>query len=119
MSIYGDRVKETTTTTGTGDITLGGAASQFQSFNTKFGTQVPFAYAIVGQSGTEWETGRGYLSGSTTLVREFPEDGSAGVATLVNFSSGTKDVFQTITAGDLQTDVMGSVLALSLASYLR
>jgi hypothetical protein len=52
-------------------------------------------YAIVGQTGTEWEVGVGYLSASTTLVREQPMQGSAGVETLVTFSAGTKDVFLT------------------------
>lgn len=92
--MFADRVKETTTTTGTGDITLAGAASQFQSFNSAFGTQKPFYYAIVGQSGTEWEVGVGYLSGSTTLVRQRVTASSNSNA-LVNFSSGTKDVFNT------------------------
>lgn len=117
--IYADRVKETSTTTGTGDITLAGAATQFQDFNSKFGLNVPFNYAIVGQSGAEWETGRGHLSGSTTLVRSQPEDGSAGANTLVNFSAGTKDVFHAITGASLQSDIGGSVLALSQANYLR
>ena len=94
MGILHDRVKETSTTTGTGDITLAGAASQFQSFNTAFGTGVLFYYAIVGQSGTEWETGEGYLSGSTTLVRAKVYESSNSNA-LVNFSAGTKDVFST------------------------
>lgn len=96
--IYADRAKETTTTTGTGNLTLAGAVAQFQSLNTAFGTNASFEYAIVGQTGTEWEVGYGYLSGSTTLVREFPKDGSAGVETLVNFSAGTKDVFNTVGA---------------------
>lgn len=118
MTIYADRVKETTTTTGTGNITLAGAATQFQSFNTAFGTNVPFAYAIVGQSGTEWETGRGYLSGSTTLVREVVTASSNSNAA-VNFSAGTKDVFATVNADAIQSDVGGSVLAMSQANYLR
>lgn len=90
-----DRVKETSTTTGTGDLTLDGAASGYQSFNTAFGTNVLFQYAIVG--GTEWETGMGYLSGSTTLVRATVY-ASTNANALVNFSAGTKDVFSTIVA---------------------
>lgn len=95
-----DRIKETTTTTGTGDITLAGAVSQFQTFSSRFtsGTERaadPLYYAIVGQSGTEWEVGRGYLSGATTLVRlRVFESSNADAA--VNFSAGTKDVFCTI-----------------------
>ena len=95
-----DRVKETSTTTGTGDFTLGGAVSQFKSFSSRFATGTPLSadplyYAIVGQSGTEWEVGRGYLSGSSTLVRSVVF-GSSNSDALVNFSAGTKDVFNTI-----------------------
>ena len=95
-----DRVKETSTSTGTGDFSLSGAASQYVAFSSRFasGTIVaadPFYYAIVGQTGTEWEVGRGHLSGATTLVRDSVFGSSNGDA-LVNFSAGTKDVFNTI-----------------------
>ena len=94
MTTNADRTKETTTTVGTGNITLLGAVAQFQSFNTAFGTNIWFDYAIVGQTGTEWEVGFGYLSASATLVRSMPKEGSAGDNTLVTFSAGTKDVFE-------------------------
>lgn len=94
MTAFADRVKETTTTTGTGNITTAGAATNFQSINSAIGQNVYFAYAIVHQTLAEWETGIGYLSGATTLVREFVRESSnAGAA--VNFSAGTKDVFVT------------------------
>ncbi len=89
--MLGDRVRETTTTTGTGDITLAGAATGFVSFNAFFGTNVPCAYYIASSGGTEWEGGIGHLSGSTTLVRDQVLRSSTGSA--VNFSAGTKDVF--------------------------
>lgn len=97
---FADRVKETTTTTGTGDITLAGAASQYISFNTAFGVGPAFDYAIVGQSGTEWEVGEGLLSGSTTLVRTTVRASSNSNAA-VSFSAGTKDVFNTSAATSL------------------
>ena len=95
-----DRVKETSTTTGTGDFTLAGAVSQFLTFSSRFGTGAinaadPFYYAIVGQTGTEWEVGRGHLSGATTLVRDVVF-GSSNSDSLVSFSEGSKDVFNTI-----------------------
>lgn len=98
-----DRVKETTTTTGTGDITLAGAVAQFRPFNAVFtaGASWPAAdyiyYAVVGQSGTEWEVGKGYLTDATTMVRETVFS-SSNAGALVNFSAGTKDVFNTIPA---------------------
>ena len=108
-----DRVKETTTTTGTGDITLAGAATQYQSCNSAFGLNVYFQYAIVGQTGTEWETGLGYLSSSTTLVRDRVYSSSNSNA-LVNFSAGTKDVFCTLLAEEVIT--RGQMLAQSYAA---
>lgn len=92
MSKFADRVKETTTTTGTGNISLLGAATQFEAFSANFDIGQRLDYAIVGQTGTEWETGRGYLSASSTLVREVVFESSNADA-LVSFSAGTKDVF--------------------------
>lgn len=95
---FADRVKETATTTGTGNFTLAGAVAGFISFNSAFGTtSVKFAYAIeaVDANGVptgDWEVGEGHLSASTTLVRDVVRASSnAGAA--VNFSSGTKNVF--------------------------
>lgn len=114
---FADRVKETSTTTGTGDATLAGAATGYQTFNTAFGngsstTAKRFWYVIEG--GAEWEVGRGYLSGSTTLVREFVSASSNSNA-LVSFSAGTKNVFQTLPA-DLAQDVARKGKAMALAS---
>lgn len=89
-----DRVKETSTTTGTGDFTLAGAVAQFQSFSAGIVVGNMCQYAIVGQSGTEWETGIGTLTGSSTLRRDKVYQSSNSDA-LVNFSAGTKDVFAT------------------------
>lgn len=94
---FADRVKETTTTTGTGNITLAGAVSQFEAFSSNYAIGANFFYAIVGQTGTEWEVGRGTLSGASTLVRvEVYQSSNSDAA--VNFSAGTKDVFNTIPA---------------------
>lgn len=111
---WSDRVKETSTTTGTGDITLAGAVSQFVDFNTAFGLNTPFEYAIVGQSGTEWETGVGYLSGTTTLVRD-KIYGSSNAGAAVNFSAGTKDIFNTPPAFHIQS--MGTKSLAQCAKY--
>ena len=96
MIKFYDRIKETTATTGTGDITLAGAVTQFKTFASRFAVNGDsFYYCIAGQTGGEWETGRGYLSSSTTLVRERVFESSNSDA-LVSFSTGTKDVFVTI-----------------------
>lgn len=98
-----DRIKETTTVTGTGDVTLLGAVTGFNSFGSVFQIGEPLYYAIVGT--TEWEVGRGYLSSTTVLVREvvFESSNFSGsppnvVFSPVSFSAGTKDAFITIPA---------------------
>jgi hypothetical protein len=90
-----DRVQETTTTTGTGTVTLGGAVSGFQSFSV-IGNGNTCYYTIAG--GTEWEVGIGtYTSSGTTLSRDTILESSNG-GTAVNFSAGTKNVFVTYPA---------------------
>jgi len=107
-----DRVKDTTTSTGTGNITLSGTApSTYQTFANAYATGTPFLYCIAHQSANEWETGTGYLSASTTLVRDSGVmDGSSGPGVLVNFSAGTKDVFVTATAHFMEDSDSGALL---------
>jgi hypothetical protein len=95
--VVADRVKETTTTTGTGTVTLDGASTGFQSF-AAVGNGNTTYYTIAAQSGTEWEVGIGtYTSSGTTLARTTVFS-SSNSGSLVNFSAGTKDVFVTYPA---------------------
>lgn len=90
--VVADRVKETTNTTGTGTLTLLGAATGFQSFSA-IGNGNSTFYTIVEQSGSAWEVGIGtYTSAGTTLSRTTVLS-SSNSGSLVNFSAGTKDVF--------------------------
>lgn len=94
MPRLADRVKDTTTSTGTTAITISGTApTGYQTFATAYGsgsTLVP--YCIVG--GSEWEVGYGTFNGTTGLTRESVHSSSNSNA-LVNFSAGSKDVFIT------------------------
>lgn len=93
-----DRVKETTTTTGTGTVTLAGAVSGYQSFSAIGNTNSTY-YTIAGQGTSEWEVGIGtYTSAGTTLSRDTVL-ASSNSGSLVNFSAGTKDVFCDYPAG--------------------
>lgn len=93
-----DRVQETTTTTGTGTITLAGAVTGFQSFAAVGNGNTTF-YSIADQSGSQWEVGIGtYTSSGTTLSRDTVLS-SSNSGSLVNFSAGTKNVFVTYPAG--------------------
>lgn len=89
----GDRVKETTTTTGTGTVTLLGAATAYRAFSAICATGDTVYYCIVGQTSTEWEAGKGtYTLSGTTLARTTVL-ASSNSGSLVSFSAGTKDVF--------------------------
>ena len=95
--VVADRVKETSTSTGTGNFTLAGAATGFQTFNSAIGVSNTTTYVITDATGAQWEVGLGTLSGSTTLVRtQVFSSSNAGSA--VNFSAGTKTVFVSMSA---------------------
>ena len=89
-----DRVKETTTTAGTGTVTLAGAAAGFQSFAAVGNGNQTF-YAIVDSATGDWEVGVGtYTSSGTTLSRTTVVS-SSNAGSLVPFGGGSKDVFVT------------------------
>jgi hypothetical protein len=96
--VVADRVKETTTTTGQGTVTLLGASTGFRSF-AAIGNANTTYYTIAGQTGSEWEVGIGtYTASGTTLSRDTVLSSSAGGTTKTTFSAGTKDVFVTYPA---------------------
>ena len=94
--VLNNRVRETTTTTGTGAQTLGGAVDGFQTFAAGIGNDHTTYNAISINSENEWEVGRGTLnSDSSTLTRtEVLESSNSDSA--VDFSAGSKEVFCTL-----------------------
>ena len=95
--ILNDRVKESTTSTGTGTIDLDGATGGFKSFVAGIGTTNRTYYAIVGRTTTEFEVGLGTVTDASpdTLSRDVILSSSNSDAK-VSFSAGTKDVFCTL-----------------------
>ena len=93
-----DRVKETTTTTGTGTVTLGGAVSGFQTFTSVLSNADTTYYAIIDYTNNDFEVGLGtFTSSGTTLARTtILESSNSGSA--VDLESGTKEVFITYPA---------------------
>ena len=89
-----DRVKEQTTTTGTGTVTLGGAVSGFEAFSAVGDGNTTY-YAIVHQTADEWEVGLGTYTAAGTLLSRDTILESTNSDAAVNFSAGTKDVFVT------------------------
>ncbi len=115
-----DRVKETTTTTGTGAITLAGAVAGFQTFSGVLSDSDTTYYAIVHRNTAEFEVGLGTYSSSTLTRTTILESSNSGNA--VNFTSGTKDIFITYPAEKsvyLDANDVLSVGNISTSGYLR
>jgi len=95
--IVQDRVQETSTSIGTGTITLAGAVTGYQSFAV-IGNGNTTYYTIADQSGSNFEVGVGtYFSANVSLVRTTILSSSNANAA-VNFGPGTKSVFVTYPA---------------------
>jgi hypothetical protein len=93
-----DRIKETSTTSGTGTLTLAGASAGFRSF-ADIGNGNTTYYAIVDSNAGTWEVGIGtYTSSGTTLARTTILSNSSGTTSAINFAANTKDVFVTYPA---------------------
>lgn len=99
MVAINDRVKETTTSTGTGTINLDGAAVGFESFVAGIGNGNVTYYCIAEQGAANFEIGIGTVTDATpdTLSRTTVLS-SSNSDSLVNFGAGTKDVFCTLPA---------------------
>jgi len=96
--VLADRVKDTTTTTGTGTVTLSGTApTGYVSFGTAIGNGNNTYYTIT--AGSEWEVGIGTYTASGTTLSRTTVLASSNAGSLVTFSAGTKDVFVTYPAG--------------------
>ena len=89
--VINDRVKETTTTTGTGTVTLGGAVSGFETFAAGIGNSNTTYYCIV--LNAEFEVGLGTLSSDSSTLARTTVISSSNSDSAVDFSAGTKFVF--------------------------
>jgi len=113
--VLADRVRQTTTSTGTGTITLDGSVDGFQSFAV-IGNNNTTYYTISG--GTQWEVGIGtYFSGTlarTTII-------SSSTGSILNLAAGAKDVFVTLPAENTVTSIAsadGSVIVTTTGSVV-
>ncbi len=97
--VIADRVRETSTTSGTGTLTLDGAVSGYQSFSTAIGNSNTCYYTIT--LGSAWEIGIGTVSAGQLARTTVLKSSNSGAA--VDFGAGTKDVFATY-AGDKAVD---------------
>lgn len=114
--VINDRVKETTTTTGTGAVALGGAVTGFETFAAGIGNSNTTYYAIVHQTANEFEVGLGTLNGDSSTITRTTVISSSNSDSAVNFSSGTKDVFCTFPASKTMDMVLTGQGDLAYAS---
>ena len=105
--VINDRVKETSTTTGTGTLNLAGAETGYESFVSGVGTGNTTYYAIELNSAGEWEVGIGTVtSGSPDTLSRDTIISSSNSDAAVTFSAGTKNVFCTLPAKKTISPVM-------------
>ena len=111
--VINDRVKETTTTTGTGTLNLAGAVTGFETFVAGVGDGNTTYYAITLPGTAEFEVGLGTITDAspdtlarTTIISSSNSDSA------VNFSAGTKTIFCTLPASKtVLLDASGNIVA--------
>ena len=106
--IVADRVKEVTTTVGTGTYTLGGAVDGFQAFSAVTVDTDTVYYAITDD--TDWEVGIGTIGGTQTTLARTTILSSSNAGSAVNWGAGTKNIFLTYPAEKaVYEDISGNV----------
>ena len=96
--VLNDRVKETSTTTGTGALTLAGAVTGFETFGAGIGNSNTTYYAITLPATAEFEVGLGTLNGDSSTLTRTTVISSSNSDNAVSFSAGTKTLFCTMPA---------------------
>ena len=100
--VIADRVRETTVTTGTGTIDLGGAVTNFETFTANLSNGDTTYYAIVDNTNNAFEVGLGtFATGSPNTLARTTIIASSNSNSAVTLGTGTKDVFITIPASKL------------------
>lgn len=107
-----DRIKETSTSTGTSTFTLSGAVTGYVAF-----TNGTYKYCIVNNTETEWEVGEGTVASGVLTRTTIEASSNAGSA--VNFSAGTKYVFNTVSAAYVNSLVpyTGATASVNLGEF--
>ena len=99
--VIADRVRETTTTTGTGTINLLGAVTNFETFTANLSNSDTTYYAIVDSTNNDFEVGLGTFTSSGTTLARTTIIASSNSNSAVDFGVGTKDVFITVPASKI------------------
>jgi hypothetical protein len=97
-SMIADRVAETTTTTGTGTVTLAGAKPGYRSFSDAWGGVSAEVYYCI-TDGTDFEVGMGTFTNAIDELTRATVLSSSNWGSLVDWTAGAKDIFCTLPAG--------------------
>ena len=117
--VLNDRVKETSTTAGTGTLDLDGAVTGFETFVAGIATTNTTYYCIAHQTEDEWEVGLGTVTDASPDTLSRSVISSSNSDGLVDFSAGTSDVFCTFPASktmDMALTTTGDTLYASAAN---
>lgn len=107
---FHNRVRETATVSGTGNIVLNGAVAKFVPFSSVYSVGDVVFYAIVGNDTNEWEVGRGTMLTTTLLTRGLVLE-SSNANTTVTFTATSVDAFHTIPGNYISSLAKGRLLA--------
>lgn len=108
--IIADRVQETTATTGTGTISLGGAVTGYQTFASQMSAGDTCFYAIGTSGVADWEVGIGTYSSSTLSRDTILASSNAGA--VVSLAAGTKNIW--LDQAALNSTTQGQIYAYSI-----
>lgn len=114
--VLADRVQETTTTSGTGTLTLAGAVAGYRTFSTGIGNGNTTYYCIYDSLAQAWEIGLGTV-GSGTLARTTVYSNSLGNTSQITLAGNSASVFAVYTASKtVNLDASGNVTPLGTIS---
>ena len=106
--VINDRIKETSTTSGTGTLNLAGASADFITFVSGIGTTNTTYYCIAETGSNKFEVGIGTVTDASpdTLSRDTVISNSSGNTSKISFGSNEKEVFCTVPAKKAMSPVM-------------
>ena len=116
--VINDRVKESSSTSGTGTIALAGAVQGFETFATGIGNNNETYYAAYEDGTSNWEVGRGTLDATSANLARTEIISSSNSDAAVNFTGNTLDVFCTLPASKaVYLDAAGSPVGAASSGF--
>ncbi len=116
--VINDRVKESSTTSGTGAIALAGVVQGYETFSAGIGNNNTTYYAIYEQGTSNWEVGRGTLDATSANLARTEVISSSNSDAAVNFTGNTLDVFCTLPASKaVYLDASGSPVGAASSGF--